>query len=56
MHGRHDEDYNYSGQPIFDRFVHRAGIGHWLLSFQLKNLRLLSETILAAQRILRRYA
>ncbi len=52
--GNHEEVYNGPGQPIFDRFAHRTGIGSKLLAFPLKELRLLSAQVPAAQRIPRR--
>jgi len=52
--GHYDEIYNGPGQPIYDRFAHRTGIGVKLLSFSLKELRQLSSVIPASQRISRR--
>lgn len=49
--GRYEEVYNGPGRPIFDRYAHRAGIGTKLLSFPVKDLRLLSAEVSADLRI-----
>lgn len=54
--GRHDEVYNGPGQPIYERYAHRAGIGRTLLSFPIRELGQLSAQIPAAQKIPRRVA
>ena len=52
--GHFEEVYNGPGQPIYERFAHRAGIGSRLLSFPLKELRVLSATVPNSQRVLKR--
>ena len=52
--GEFEEIYNGPGQLIYDRYSHRKGIGSSLLSFPLTELRKLSATVPADQRIARR--
>lgn len=52
--GNYDEVYNGPGLPIFNRYSQRVGMGTKLLSFPIKDLRLVSAQVPAAQRIPRR--
>ncbi|MBJ6981958.1 MULTISPECIES: hypothetical protein [unclassified Luteimonas] len=52
--GTYEEIYNGPGQAIYDRYSHRKGIGESLMSFPLTELRKLSDTVNAGQRVARR--
>ena|SRR5688572_7707595 len=54
--GTFEEVFNGPGQPIFDRFSKRKGIGVNLLSFSLHELRTLSALVAPADRIPQRNA
>jgi len=49
--GRHEEIFNGPGSVIYERYKHRKGIGVQLLSFPLKELKVLSLDVLAHERI-----
>jgi hypothetical protein len=52
--GTYEEIYNGPGNLIFDRFSHRKGIGHVLLSFPNSELKALSKDVPENKRIQRR--
>lgn len=52
--GSFEEIYNGPGQPIYDHYSHRAGIGEKLLRFPNSQLKALSERIPNNQRVQRR--
>ncbi|WP_304524965.1 hypothetical protein [Halomonas sp. I5-271120] len=52
--GTFEEIYNGPGQPIFDHYAHRSGIGEKLLRFPNAQLKELSAKVPEEQRILRR--
>ena len=49
--GEYKEIYNGPGQPIFDLYAHRSGIGEKLLSFPIGDLQMLSNKVSPADRI-----
>jgi len=52
--GRYEEVYNGPGKMIYDKYMHRSGIGKELLSFPNSDLRQLSASVLANDRIPKR--
>ncbi|UCJ16024.1 hypothetical protein K5Q02_19740 [Pseudomonas sp. MM211] len=52
--GEYEEIFNGPGQIIYDRYIHRKGIGLSLLSFPISELRKLSKSVPTHQRIARR--
>jgi hypothetical protein len=52
--GQHEEVYNGPGQLIRDRYEHRKGVGASLLSFPIEELRRLSATVPAEERVPKR--
>jgi hypothetical protein len=52
--GTHEIIFNGPGQIIYDRYVHRQGVGTNLLSFPIAVLRELSATVPDGQRIAKR--
>ena len=52
--GSFEEIYNGPGQPIYDHYSHRAGIGEKLLRFPNEQLKELSENIAVDQRVPKR--
>ena len=54
--GRHEEIFNGPGRIIFERYGTRKGIGVQLLSFPVAELRRLSASVPAAERVPRRQA
>lgn len=52
--GRYEEVYNGPGKMIYDKYRHRSGIGKELLSFPNTDLRQLSASVLANDRIPKR--
>lgn len=52
--GEYEEIYNGPGELIYERYSHRKGIGKSLLSFPVAELRKISATVPAGQRIARR--
>lgn len=53
--GSYEEVFNGPGSLIYSRFSHRKGIGEKLLSFPVKELKLLSSSVPEEQRIPRRH-
>jgi hypothetical protein len=52
--GTHDEIFNGPGKIILDRYAARKGAGISLLSFQIAELKKLSENVAPHERIRRR--
>ncbi|MDO8433322.1 MAG: hypothetical protein Q7S58_13025 [Candidatus Binatus sp.] len=52
--GHYEEIYNGPGEPIYDRYQHRKGIGETLLSFPIGELRELSQHVQTSKRIPKR--
>lgn len=52
--GSYEEVYNGPGSLIFAKFAHRNGIGEKLLSFPIRDLRQLAETVASSDRVQRR--
>jgi hypothetical protein len=49
--GKYEEIFNGPGKVIFDHYKHRAGIGTKLLSFPIKELKVLSQGVAAKKKI-----